>query len=201
MAVVLSCNRGTTQRVPQGRTEVSEGVYKPGEGEIPLDIQSVAPHAKGTTRWLVTHSAQGHTARFYIEFGAPEGRTQGTKAFPNGFAHGTGRFIAESGSDAAMLIAELQRALKAKKVPAITHREKDLRFDYVILGENQSHDTGSGFADKPRGDWMPIKLFLGGPDDDAEVFFSINPVLKKAEFLIKDQDYGDDVIALLIKVL
>ena len=180
---------------------MSKEAYKPAEGEVALDITSVAASAKGGKRWLVTHSVPGHTAHFSVEFDAPEGRTLGTPAFPNGFEHGTGRFIAESESDSAALLAELQKALEAKKVPSHVERAKELRFDYVILGENLSHDPGGGFSDKPKGNWKPIKLFLGGPDDDAQVFFNINTSLKKAEFSIKDPDYGDDVMALLTKVL
>ena len=44
-----------------------------------------------------------------------------------------------------------------------------------------------------------MKIFFG--DDEAEVFLNANPVSGKAEFSIKDPDYGDQVLAELAKVL
>ena len=43
------------------------------------------------------------------------------------------------------------------------------------------------------------RFSLGG--DQGEVFFNFSPKLKKAEFEIKDSDYGDFVVAELAKVL
>jgi hypothetical protein len=44
-----------------------------------------------------------------------------------------------------------------------------------------------------------MKLFFG--DDQGEVYLNFSPMLNKAEFSIKDPDYGDFVIAELAKVL
>jgi len=40
-----------------------------------------------------------------------------------------------------------------------------------------------------------MKIFLGEGDTGGEVFLNLNWVLGKAEFSIKDSDYGDFVIA------
>jgi hypothetical protein len=69
----------------------------------------------------------------------------------------------------------------------------------VILARNQTRSSDGGFSARPDGDWIAMKIFLSG--DQGEVFFNLNPVLGKAEFSIKDPDYGDFVIGELAKVL
>lgn len=56
-----------------------------------------------------------------------------------------------------------------------------------------------GFVVVLKGNWIAAKLFFGG--DQGEVFLNLNPALGKAEFSIKDSDYGDYVIGELAKVL
>jgi len=63
-----------------------------------------------------------------------------------------------------------------------------------------SHDSG-GFSEKPRGSWTAMKIFLEAGDQEGEVFLNLNPELGKGEFSIKDEDYGDFVVAQLAKVL
>jgi hypothetical protein len=96
---------------------------------------------------------------------------------------------------------DLMKALDAKQVPASSPRVSDLAFGAVLLGVTQSKDPSGGFSDKPKGDWETIKVFLPRGGDDAEFFLNINPVAGKAEFSIKDSDYGDYVVAQLAKVL
>lgn len=46
-----------------------------------------------------------------------------------------------------------------------------------------------------------MKIFLGGTNDEAEVFLNFNPVSGKAQFSEKDVVYGDLVVAELASVL
>jgi len=57
---------------------------------------------------------------------------------------------------------------------------------------------GSGFSQKPAGNWIATKAFLAG--GDAEVFLNINPKLGVGEFSPKDPDYANQVVAELAKV-
>jgi hypothetical protein len=69
----------------------------------------------------------------------------------------------------------------------------------VILGENQSRSSDGSFSDKLRGDWIAMKIFLA--NGEGEVFLNLNPGASKAEFSIKDSDYGDVVLAELARIL
>ena len=112
---------------------------------------------------------------------------------------GKGRFLAEPGSKPESFLADLEKVLEAKKLPMKASRSVTLPFEYVILGEKQSRSKDGSFSDSPSGDWTSMKLFLG--DDQGEVYVNFSPMLNKAEFSIKDEDYGDFVIAELSKVL
>jgi len=71
----------------------------------------------------------------------------------------------------------------------------------VSLGQNQSQDAGGGFNDQPPGHWIPMKLFIGEGEQEGKVFLNLNPVLKQGQFSIKDPEYGDIVLAQLVRVL
>ena len=116
-------------------------------------------------------------------------------------ARAEGRFIAVEGSDNSLLLVDLKKALDAKNIPQRTSRVKEIAFDAVLLGDHQSRDEAGGFHDNPSGDWVLVKVFLPKGGDDGEVFLNINPVLGKAEFSIKDSDYGDYLVAQFAKVL
>jgi hypothetical protein len=114
-------------------------------------------------------------------------------------SHGKGRFIAEPGSEPEFFLADLAKVLEAKKTPTRTLRVAALPFEYVILGEKQSRSKDGSFNDSPSGDWTVMKLFFG--DDQREVYLNFSPARNKAEFSIKDEDYGDFVVSELAKVL
>jgi hypothetical protein len=144
---------------------------------------------------LASYTSGGKTARFRIELGPA--KTLNEKDFSTSF--GSGKFLPEPGSDPEVFLATLAKALEAKKIPKDAHRVAVLQFDYVMLGQNQSRSRDGGFSNSPRGSWTAMKIFLG--EDEGEVFLNFNPALGKAEFSIKDSDYGDFVIAELAKVL
>ena len=109
--------------------------------------------------------------------------------------------MAIDGSDASVLLADLKQALEAKTIPTAPPRVKSLPFTFVNLGDGLSQISGGGFDANPPGNWTAMKIFMGEGAQESEVFLNINPVIKKGQFAIKDQDYGDLAISELAKVL
>jgi hypothetical protein len=171
-----------------------EPAYIASSGSVPFDISRVNGGNEITGQWTATYTAQGKTAHFRIVIDPSNDKN------PQ-FASGKGKFVAEPGSDASTLIPELKNALEAKSLPTKVLRTSDLPFEYVSLGDHLSQISGGGFNTKPAGHWTALKVFVGADQDEAEVFLNINPVLNKAEFSIKDADYGDPMLAKLAQVL
>lgn len=94
----------------------------------------------------------------------------------------------------------LEATLQAKNLPGNSKRIAELRFAAAIIGENQSRTPEGDYFDKPRGDWILVKIFLPKDGDDGEVFFNCNPVLGKGDFSLKDSDYGDYLLKEFAKV-
>jgi hypothetical protein len=165
-----------------------------GDGWLMFSLRPAdGPASENVKRYQAAYVAEGKTARFDIEL---------TMARPSGqlpVAFTKGKFIAVRNSDASGLLMALQKTLQAKALPSNSVRVVELPFSAAILGEHVSHSPNGGFAVKPPGNWTTIKLFLG--DGSSEVYLSLNPVLGKGEFAIKDQDYGDGVLKELAKVL
>jgi hypothetical protein len=76
-----------------------------------------------------------------------------------------------------------------------------LPFTFVITGEHLSQANGGGFNTEPPGNWKAMKLFIGEGKHEAQVFFNLNPVIRKGQLSIKDPDYGDFVVADLAQIL
>jgi len=112
-----------------------------------------------------------------------------------------GKFLAVAGSNDAMLLEDLKRILEAKQPVKNASKIPELAFDAVVLGQKQSRLPSGSYSNNPPGDWTVTKIFLPKGGDEGEVFFNFNPVLGKAEFSIKDSDYGDYVLTELAKVL
>jgi hypothetical protein len=142
-----------------------------------------------------TYQAGGTTARFRVRF------AQDAMSGEIPMASAEGKFMAVAGSDDAVLLEDLKRTLEAKQAVKNSTKIPELAFDAVVLGQSQSRDPSGGFSSNPPGDWILIKIFLPKGGDEGEVFFNFNPVLRKAEFSIKDSDYGDYVLKELAKVL
>ena len=201
--LLSSCNksRDATQkedRVLFGAPIQNQGKIYDEPPVVRFDLKPIATPKIASTAQLYEcmYQARGKTAQFRLElnYGPLEG-----KDFPVASAHG--RFIAVSGSDDSELLQALKAALMAKVVPAKVIRANELAFDGVVLGDKLSENATGGYSDKPPGNWIMLKLFLPKDGDDGEVFLIINPVLNKGEFSMKDEDYGDFVIAELAKVL
>jgi len=106
------------------------------------------------------------------------------------------------GSDASVLLVDLGKALEAKKPPGKVVRVAQLPFAYVRIGENQSQvPNNGGFNSEPRGNWTPTKIFIGEGHQECQFFLNFNPIIRKGQFSIKDEEYGDEVLAQLAKVL
>ena len=180
----------------------------PDAEPAPRDTYSVhfniepAQGSNGSRAFLATYKSQGKTAQFRFEIGP--GKESGTdKADDFKVVTGSGAIIAEPGSDASVLLANLKTALDAKHAPKNVKRASRLPFDYVILGQTQTRDPDGGFRSDPPGNWTAMKIFINTDkgDDEGEVFLDFNPVTNKGEFAEKDADYGDGVLAKLATVL
>jgi hypothetical protein len=198
LAMFLLASSGCTGPAPtrQGRTAEA---YLPDSGSVGFDIRPLKGQ-NGSIRLDATYESRGKLAKFAIEFGPTHNvESKDSKDFPMGT--GQGRFLAEPGSDAASLLADLQKALEAKAIPANSHRVKELPFTYVNLGDNLSQAPGGGFNVSPAGGWTAIKIFIGEGEQEGEVFVNFNPAIRRGQFSIKDPDYGDVVLKQLGTVL
>jgi hypothetical protein len=195
--MALGCNRAANPPASQPQGGVVEPSV-PESNSIGFDLEP-AKSGNGSSQWLATYASQGKTARFRIELGPAQGSDKPAGNISVKF--GKGRFVAEPGSDASILLADLKKALEAKALPTKVQRSSTLPFTYAILGENQSQASGGGFNENPPGNWTPMKIFLGDGDEEAEVFLNLNPTIKKGQFSIKDPDYGDGLLKYLAKVL
>lgn len=157
-----------------------------------------APDAKGSLYWIATYTAEGKTARFRIELESE--RRPSAHEFPV-VSSGVGRFVAQDGSDASALLKALRIALEAKTSPTKTVRATELKFEYANIGEHLSQAEGGGFNSDPPGSWMALKIFFSKDEDESEMFLNIDADGRRAEFSMKDPDYGDMVLAKLAKVL
>jgi hypothetical protein len=149
----------------------------------------------GSQVYDCTYRARGKTAMFQLVF------SYGAMSGDIPMARAEGKFLAVAGSNNSALLEDLMKALEAKQYPAHQKRTAELAFDAVVLGEKQNRSPSGGYSDNPPGDWISAKIFLPKGGDEGEVFLNLNPALGKAEFSIKDSDYGDYVVGQLAKVL
>ena len=195
--MALGCNRAANPPASPHQGGLVE-LDVSDSNSIGFDLEP-AKGGNGSSQWLATYASQGKTARFRIELGPAQGPDK--PAGNTNIKFGKGRFVAEPGSDASALLADLKKALEAKTLPAKVQRSSTLPFAYAILGENNSQASGGGFNENPPGNWTAMKIFLGDGDEEAEVFLNLNPITKKGQFSIKDPDYGDGLLKYLAKVL
>lgn len=190
-ASLTACKKTST--APSAPVETVE-TYAPIDGAVGLDILPLQD-TEDLVAWMAAYTDEGRTTRFRIEFGPRTASDD--KGSP--VSVGQGRFLAEKDSDPIPLLESLKKTLQAKRLPAKVQKVDVLAFDYVVLGENQTRSADGRFSDKPAGNWTAMKVFLA--KGKGEVFLNLNPVTHKAEFSIKDADYGDIVLAELAKVL
>jgi hypothetical protein len=198
LAMFLLVTPGCTRPATTAQVRTAEA-YVSDSGSVGFDIKPLKDQ-NGAVTFGATYDSRGRLAKFAIEFGSTRTvETKDPKDFPIGT--GAGRFVAEPGSDAAILLAGLQKALGAKTIPAKIHRVQELPFTVVNLGDNLSQARGGGFNTNPPGGWTAIKIFIGEGEQEGEVFVNLNPAIGKGQFSIKDSDYGDIVLKQLATVL
>src|SRR5262249_55894555 len=104
LLVISGCTHPAT--TDQGRTAEP---YLSDSGSVGFDIMPLKGQ-NGSLTLAATYESRGKLAKFAIEFGPTHNlETKDSKDFPMGT--GQGRFLAEPGSDATVLLADLQRAL------------------------------------------------------------------------------------------
>lgn len=183
---------------PEELKQLAEA-YVSDPNSVAFDIEPL-PGRGSSQQWMATYVSQGKTAKFQIEL-SPSTPIDDKESREFDIESGKGSFIAEEGSDASILLADLKKALEAKVIPTKVHRVKSLPFQFVSFGQNQSQGVGGGFNAKPPGNWTPMKIFIGEGEKEGEVFLNLNTAIKKGQFSIKDADYGDLVLAQLARVL
>ena len=194
LLAALGCTRAATKAQP-----IAEA-YVPDSRSVGFDIESWS-RENGSLRIQASYPSQGKLAKSGIEFG-PAGsveRIEDWKQFP--ITTGKGKFVAEPGSNAAVLLADLGKALEAKTNPSHVHRVEALRFTFVALGDNNSQARGGGFNADPPGGWTAVKIFIGDGKQEGQVFLGFNPAIRKGQFSMKDPEYGDIVLKQLAAVL
>jgi hypothetical protein len=173
--------------------------HAPESTSVSFDWEPVAS-ADGSHQWIATYNVGGKTAKFRMDFGAAEVIPAKIAGQPR-IRTGEGTLLPEPGSDSSILLADLQKALRAKAAPTAPQSKTSVPFTYAQLGENLSQISGGGFSANPPGGWTAIKLTFGDGDRESEIFLNTNPGLKKAQFSMKDASYGDLALAELAKAL
>jgi hypothetical protein len=195
--LLLALSVASNSKPPQQQGRMQFESYRQDPNAVGVRIEPFRDSecTVGGSCYVATYAWQGSVAKFRIEFDPL------SKKNNNQFvtAIGKGRIISVAGSDSTLLLQHLKKALEAKSIPNHATRSSQIEFDYVTLGDHMSQAPEGGFNAEPPGNWAPNKLFLAG--GEGEVFFNINPVMKMAEFSIKDPDYGDIVLRELAKVL
>jgi hypothetical protein len=185
LTILAACSRSTAPSTP------SEA-YMTTDGSVGVDIMRMGGEGS-LQRWLATYTDGTQTTRFTIEL-EPATASGG----PGSPITGKGKFISEAGSDPIPLLESLKRALQARRMPSNVQKVDELAFNYLVIGEHQSRSATGALQAQPSGNWEASKVFLA--NDQAQVYFNFNPVMHKAEFSIKDAEYGDRVLAELAKV-
>lgn len=135
-----------------------------------------------------------------MDFGATEtipGTTSGNPVVKSG----EGTIIPEPGSDSSVLLADLQRALRAKTAPKVPPTKTSIPFTYVILTEHLSPSAGGEFSANPAGTWTAMKLIFGDGDRESEILLHLNDAGKRGQLSMKDPENGDLALAELAKAL
>src|ERR1051325_3070580 len=119
----------------------------PEEASVVFDLQPLQS-SDGSQQWIGIYNSPGKIARFRMDFGTPES-TPGKNAGDPAVKSGEGTLLPEPGSDSSVLLADLQKALRAKTAPRAPDTKTSIPFTYVYAGENLSQARGGGFNAHP----------------------------------------------------
>ncbi len=196
LASLVSCKR----KEPEPPKPSSSPQRTSDLEELPSVFVDIGPDGHQTDsnlRYLATFTKNGKTARFAIEFQAE--KNLDSQAGMR-IRSGRGSFIADPRSQNTELLADLKSALAAHTIPKESIRIRELPFTFIFLGENDELGKDGGLVGSATGHWVGAKLFLG-PRQETEMFFNFEKPGGKAEFSMKDEEYGDDLLKELAKVL
>ena len=148
LAALLVCAASCKRPAKEIQVRIAEP-YLTDDGSVGFDIEPVTTES-GATQWLANYTSQGKTARFRIQFGSAKPVAGDV---PRGISleTGEGQFLAETGSDSSVLLADLKKALQAKSLPKKVRRVATLDFTFVSLGHGFSQAPGGGFNTTPPG--------------------------------------------------
>src|ERR1700750_682554 len=106
LAVILS---GFDACKKADKATPGEESYNPVDGAVALEI--IPLNSEGAERWLATFSDGTKTTKFQIELKQTAASSGGQPPV------GKGQFVPQVDSDPLPLLAELQKALRAKRMP------------------------------------------------------------------------------------
>ncbi len=173
--------------------------HSPAPAALAFDLEPL-PSGDGSQQWIATYNSPGKVAKFRMDFGAAETLPGKTAAEPS-VKSGEGSLLPEPGSDSSLLLADLQKVLQAKTVPAAPQAKTTVPFTYIYLAENLSRAGDGGFNANPPGNWTALKLIFGDGDRESEILMHLNASAKKGQFSMKDPRYGDLALSELAKAL
>lgn len=153
--------------------------------------------------WLATVKRGKQTARFRIEIILKNPKTLAPGSFSIAFSQGA--FFRESLEDQRWYLHELAQAFEAKIVPewAVRWHKVDFRIAVFGMGDSRGgslNEPDAGFSSHPPGDWIVMKGFIEA-EMTCEFYLNLNPKIGIGEFSIKDEYYGDGLVAELAKIL
>src|SRR6266498_3437222 len=85
------------------------------EPSVAFDLEPL-PSGDSSRQWIGIYNSPGKVARFKMDFGAPESTPGKTPGDPS-VKSGEGTILPEPGSDSSALLADLQKALRARTAP------------------------------------------------------------------------------------
>jgi hypothetical protein len=153
----------------------TSGMEVGAEGELTL---GVVPQREGNRRRLRLSSPSG-SATLVLEDAKGSGA----------FLFGDGRFEPGSREDGAAFVADVARWLGVEPPPGpgTPGSLEPFNISYAVLGD--------------RDGWEATKLFLEFGHRYAEVFLNLHPSGTKAVLLEKDEEYREDLVALVALAL
>lgn len=117
----------------------------------------------------------------------------------SGFAFTSWTLYPVAGSVARPLLTALAKAHNIPDTIGASPRSDSLLVDVALLGINAAQSRDGSFGASNTGDWIAAKLFFA--DGEAEVYLNLNPQRHRAEFSVKDEEYGALVVRELARIL
>ena len=178
-------------------------IHRPGpsqkDGIVSLRIQDHSSSGP-TRRYVLAYGSGPAACHFFFAFDTTGRSAKGTsyRFVPAYLAHRTD-------CHPSVLLNELAVAHGLKQVPRAGPHLNVLPLDAALFGTqlargDVTRDVIAGeFTFARQGSWTVLKLFFA--DDEAEVFLALDPATGRADFLVKDPDYGEPLLRELGRIL